>query len=807
MLAALTEASTTQLGPVVRALSPNTPWAQDDEDTLEVCLRAEELLRVPAGSRVLLRVRIEDLEWLNLQRPIFLDRSLRAVLWVDQPALDALVRGAVDLFDWVSRVVPVPYKALPDFSVACVRTALALDEPFMWTDGRLDEVLRAIGRPQVLELDHNATVWELAQALAQPGLPIVSKLKSEHQAWRIRMALALARHDHAWVARWPEVALAGMWDLHLGLADWDIATQQLRAAGWKRPALLAAWLDLDPVSIDWFAAHPGAGPDEWDQQDITTTAPARVLLRHPEEVAVARALLRADTGEPPEEIALQVFWSRGSSAWDSSQRGSVEPRLVRALRALGQAVPSLELVDAAREADFADVAATLLLRRWESGVDRRADDLVDWLQGHGQTTLALTVALEWRERADTDADEESSAAALFQLGKIYQLLGDTDQAEIRLFDSVDKYRGLLLGKIENSALERRVADVLDHLAELHGELGALERARGEYEQALAIRRALVEREPTSIDDQLRLSLTLAYLGRVLIDSGELDRARSYLDEALDVVQNQAKSEPQHLIFWGLVPILEQLGELHLRRGELERAKQRFMGSLAATRVAVGDHPEDADDRNMLSVAFRKLGEIHAALGEPEDAVRYLERSLELARAAATEEPHRVDRKEDLASTLMDLGDTYRFLGIPERARECLEESLQIAREVAGASATFTHDWAVATCLDRLGTFHRVLGDLDLAHDHLAESLEVHRNLFDRQPGNIGIQLDYAIALEQLGILYESLERPEHARDHYQKALDILRPLHVQIPDDSRSTHELAYVLALLRDLEQHDQSS
>ena len=115
ILIALPGAAPTQLGAVVRALSKCAPWDDQGEEVLEVCLRAPEVVALKPGSRVLLRVHAEDLTWLNLYRPVFADRELRVVLWISDAILDGLIRQAVDFFDWVSRIVLVPSKPLPDF--------------------------------------------------------------------------------------------------------------------------------------------------------------------------------------------------------------------------------------------------------------------------------------------------------------------------------------------------------------------------------------------------------------------------------------------------------------------------------------------------------------------------------------------------------------------------------------------------------------------------------------------------------------------------------------------------------------------
>ncbi|MFO7561783.1 MAG: tetratricopeptide repeat protein [Enhygromyxa sp.] len=303
----------------MRTLSKAPPWARAPTgQILEVCLHAPDLLDLPRDSRVLVRVRVEELEWLNVNRPVFSDRSLRAVLWLDEAAHRELSRRAVDVYDWVSRLVGIPDKPVPDFAVEGMQAALALGIGIVWRGEDLQRALAATGcSGGTVELDAGDLHSDLIARLREPGLPVVEGIRSEADAWRIRMALAHVGREGSWVAREPAVELPGMAVVHDRQADWDDAARRLAEAGRARPELLAAWLDLEPERIE--AACERDGPPDagrFDVEDLATGRAPTWALRGAaiEQLQRVRSRISALT-DAPEDPAALVCWADGHGAW------------------------------------------------------------------------------------------------------------------------------------------------------------------------------------------------------------------------------------------------------------------------------------------------------------------------------------------------------------------------------------------------------------------------------------------------------------------------------------------------------------
>lgn len=95
----------------------------------------------------------------------------------------------------------------------------------------------------------------------------------------------------SWIAVDPAESLPGFRRVHARQLDWDEASATLQAAGWRRPALTAAWLDLEPGRIEDAVkranAAPAPGPgtivsnavEEWhaERADVVRSIKAEIL--------------------------------------------------------------------------------------------------------------------------------------------------------------------------------------------------------------------------------------------------------------------------------------------------------------------------------------------------------------------------------------------------------------------------------------------------------------------------------------------------------------------------------------------------
>jgi tetratricopeptide (TPR) repeat protein/tRNA A-37 threonylcarbamoyl transferase component Bud32 len=329
------------------------------------------------------------------------------------------------------------------------------------------------------------------------------------------------------------------------------------------------------------------------------------------------------------------------------------PVRAEALHALG-----LVLGEGATAAEIAR-AEELLRAAVDLAESHRSDALVNeiWLdlvrlaKRHHQE---LTLAHEWARRALATSDRvpdggQQRSLALDHLGSLHYREGKYALAEREQREA--------LALAEQSHASKLALS--DHWHALANTLGAMSRAgdaRDAYETALALRRAaLGDRHP----HVARLSFDL---GKFLRDAGENDRARAYLDQALEI--------------WSAVhgPMSIDGADAHLamvllelEAGDLDRAEEharRAHESLAV--VAPGSAAQARSELRLGQVAFRRR--------RFDDALAAFERGLAIQRQLDA-------RPQTIALTLSSIGEALVELG---RFDEALDAAGEAERLLAGA---------------------------------------------------------------------------------------------------------------------------
>lgn len=201
VIVAIRDAKPSQLRPLARLLQSM------GEPTITTDARA--LLDCSEGALALLLVRERDLDWLNLNRPLFAQRSLRAVLWVEADLTAKLRFASPDLHDWVSHFVVCPDK-VPEFAVEGLRVGCSWWPGISWTGPLLERALTELGidaTPLAAASDFETLV---ARLRADRQAPVRwTGVDSLRDLWRVRWAVAEARHEGVGVLDNPSVRTPG----------------------------------------------------------------------------------------------------------------------------------------------------------------------------------------------------------------------------------------------------------------------------------------------------------------------------------------------------------------------------------------------------------------------------------------------------------------------------------------------------------------------------------------------------------------------------------------------------------------------
>lgn len=238
------------LGGLVRALL-------DEYPDIEVLTDVRAAADAPVGSVLVLVPKAEDADWLNLQRPIFSQRQLKAILFCDRATTLALAERAVDFFDWVSQHHDCPQGPSP-YAMFGLRRAFAAKAPgMMWIGADADvegmwRVLSATFPGETLQwVLPQRDYEEIVETIRRAGDGWVAcRIRAESHVTRFRWALAEAGKRTRAIAVMERPECPGWWLVHDRQSSLVEAQERLKALGIHRPGRLAALTGLEPEAVD-----------------------------------------------------------------------------------------------------------------------------------------------------------------------------------------------------------------------------------------------------------------------------------------------------------------------------------------------------------------------------------------------------------------------------------------------------------------------------------------------------------------------------------------------------------------------------
>ncbi len=279
-----------------------------------------------------------------------------------------------------------------------------------------------------------------------------------------------------------------------------------------------------------------------------------------------------------------------------------------------------------------------------------------------------------------DADIAAKLDAFHELGSLYTLLGEHDQA-LAYFREMLRYAWLLdapnkagvaydkigrayrsLGDLDDAltSLERAlelfqgmddgpgISSVLDNIGKVHWIRGRHEDALRYYDAALALRR--------EDQDKRSIALSLNHMGSLRLQRGELREAMRDFREALELRREVGDRQ-------GVAESFNNLGILCMERDELPQARALFEESLALVR--------ELGYRALEGIVLNNLGEVHMLMGELDASQPLLERAMELAEESG--------ERRLLFDLLRNMGKLRLKRGERAEAIARMSEALEVAQ--------------------------------------------------------------------------------------------------------------------------------
>ena len=373
---------------------------------------------------------------------------------------------------------------------------------------------------------------------------------------------------------------------------------------------------------------------------------------------------------------------------------------------------------------------------------------------------------------------------------------DLDAIEFELQSLMKELQGRVSDRQETDSIGTVPAkEVSDVPGDLAGE-------RARFEESLKIDERLAEANPSSLDAQRDLSVSLNKLGDVLFASGDLAAARNRFEESLKIRQrlaaaNPSSAEPQR----DLSVSLNKLGDVLFASGDLAAARNRFEESLKIRQRLAAANPSSAQAQRDLSVSLNELGNLLVASGNLTGARARFEESLKINERLAAANPTSAEAQRDLSVSLNKLGHVLVELGDLEGARHRFEEGLKIRQRLATAnptSADAQRDLSVS--LDSLGSVLVASGDLAGARARFEASLKITENLAAANPTSALAQRDLSVSLSNLGDLLVESGDLAGARARFETSLKITERLAVANLTSADAQRDLSFSLNKIGDV-------
>ena len=192
-------------------------------------------------------------------------------------------------------------------------------------------------------------------------------------------------------------------------------------------------------------------------------------------------------------------------------------------------------------------------------------------------------------------------------------------------------------------------------------------------------------------------------------------------------------------------ILMQLGILHYRRGEWNRAIEHYAKSMRIF--------EALGDRHGLAQTYGNLGSVYTDKGEWDRAIEYYEKDMEIFEALGDQ--------HGLALTYGNLGNVYIRRGEWDHAIEYYEKDMEISDALGDRRG-------LAQTYNNLGVAYTYKGEWDHAIDYHEKSMEISEALGDQH----GLAQTY----NNLGLVYANTGEWDRAIEYYEKSMGIKKTL-------------------------------
>lgn len=339
-------------------------------------------------------------------------------------------------------------------------------------------------------------------------------------------------------------------------------------------------------------------------------------------------------------------------------------------------------------------------------------------------------------------------------------------------EAIQKYQQALK-LARNSGLKSGIANNLLNVGALYGRIGRISEAIENFKESFIVYKEL--------NDKKGMSKALSNLGNTYHEMGDLKQALSSNEESLVLAKEIGDRSTQANIITHLATIQMELGKyeeaIALDREVIEISRVMGdkdnlaigLGNLATTYHNVGNNHESyklfQEALPMLKeLGFKDIfahmliikGAVMNELGNKEEGIKTIEKAIELEM--------KLKNETKLAMAFAGLGSIHGK-NEPEEAIKYTLKALELNRKTNSVKA-------IATCLDNISYYLKIMGKLDESRGYLIEGIELCRK--------IGLRKDLANMLGRMGDIFTKLDEYLDSISYHKEAYLIYIDLEMQV---------------------------
>jgi serine/threonine protein kinase len=404
-----------------------------------------------------------------------------------------------------------------------------------------------------------------------------------------------------------------------------------------------------------------------------------------------------------------------------------------------------------------------------------------------------------RLRAERHLNEVRELTSVY-LAEVYDavayLPGGTRARKLLVENSIKYLAGLEHEAADSPQLQRDLAMAYDRLGDVQGDyigasLGDTQAALESYRNALRLRRAVVQHDPTL---QARRELL-----RSCVKLSELLMGQSAVPEALSLGREGAQLADTLVRDKGVTALDRRYaaaaymnyGWAQGLTGQVEPGMKLMEQARQLHEQLAAENPKDADAQRNLVVVAGRMGDVYSeGIDDSAKALPFYERALSLVEPIAAAEPDDAELQRAKAFTLASIGDLQNDLKRPREGLANYDRALAIIEPLRKADADDQlTPQATAFLLNGRGESHMLLGDPVAALSDFSRAETILRNGPPPQPTDIAeIRMLPGVTFANLArataVMSQHAFTPRHLRANYvresrdwsRRALELLQPL-------------------------------